>query len=57
MELLAARAQVGVHIPVFLRLKLLDFLLSVHHHARGDGLHAARGQAFLIFTQSSGLIL
>ena len=47
MQLLAARAQVGIHIPVFFRLKLLDFLFSVHHHARGDGLHAARGQAFL----------
>ena len=55
MELFAARAQLRVHIPVFLRLKLLDLVLAVNHHARGDGLHAPRGQPLL--TQSSGLIL
>ena len=47
MELFAARAQLRVHKPVFLRLKLLDLLLAVNHHARGDGLHAPRGQPLL----------
>ena len=47
MELFAARAQLRVHKPVFLRLKLLDLVLAVNHHARGDGLHAPRGQPLL----------